>query len=68
VEDEMTASLFDDPANFQFTDFTAWAQAARDRDLELYGASNGSVAQDGPRGTCRGFWGYGTQRGWLAKQ
>jgi len=52
----------------QFSDFTKWATAARAQGLELYGSSNGSVAQDGPRGTCCGFWGYGTKRGWLSNK
>jgi len=59
------ASQFGPNGAQQFTDFTAWAEAAKAKDLMLVGASNGSVAQNGPNGTCRGFWGYNTQCGWL---
>jgi hypothetical protein len=52
----------------EFTDFTKWATAARALGLELYGATNGSVAQNSPNGTCRGFWGYSTKRGWLQEE
>ena len=58
---------FGPPGAKLFADFSLWATAAKARGLILIGCSNGSVAQDGPRGTCRGFWGYGIQRGWLER-
>lgn len=44
-----------------------WERDVKAMRLMLVGCSNGLVAQDGPRGrgTCRGFWGWTTNRGWI---
>jgi hypothetical protein len=49
----------------EFTDFTEWAQAAHDHGLWLFGTPEGSEAQSYPKNNLRGFWKYGTHKGWL---
>jgi len=52
----------------EFTDFTEWAQACRDAGLELYGTTRGSEAMiSSEEGVLKGFWEYGTQKGWLER-
>jgi hypothetical protein len=48
-----------------FSDYEAWAAAVKAKGLVLVPCSNGLVAQTGPRGTGKGFWGRHASRGWL---
>jgi hypothetical protein len=48
--------------------YDRWAKAAKANGLMLVACSSGVVAQDGPFGTCHGFWGSTTYCGWLTKE
>lgn len=60
-----TCKAFGPIGTGQYTNYSEWSAAAKARGLVLVPATSGPVAQDGPRGTCRGAWFYNSNKGWL---
>lgn len=60
----MAVQFGPDNATF-FQNYKKWSLIVKSRGLILVGASNGAVAQDGPYGTCWGFWSYNLRKGWI---